>query len=137
MTCNRSTSICSEKYIRFTFFSLCINLLCTKQKILIIIFSLLRSRNNQQNAQICTTDLFYMLAPTCFDSSLPSSGIFWTRLNYVKIQTDMVVYHIMWLSGPCVGVSWFSLSVNFELPAVFTFHDLLTGTTFLIVVQFN
>jgi hypothetical protein len=51
----------------------------------------------------------YMLAPTCFGSSLPSSGIFWIRLRYVKIQIDMVVYYIMCLSGLCVGVSWFSL----------------------------
>jgi hypothetical protein len=50
----------------------------------------------------------YMLAPTCFGSSLPSSGSFWIRLSYVKIQIDMVVYHITWLSGLCVGVSWFS-----------------------------
>jgi hypothetical protein len=51
-----------------------------------------RSRSNQHNAQICTTALFYMLAPTRFSSSLPSSGSFWIRLSYVKIQIDMVVY---------------------------------------------
>jgi hypothetical protein len=45
--------------------------------------------------KICTTALFYMLAPTCFGSSLPSSGSFWIRLSYVKIQIDMV-YHIMY-----------------------------------------
>jgi hypothetical protein len=39
------------------------------------------SIDNQHNAQICTTALFYMLAPTCFDSSLPSSGSFWIREN--------------------------------------------------------
>jgi hypothetical protein len=33
-----------------------------------------RSRNNQHYAQICTTALSCMLAPTCFRSSLPSSG---------------------------------------------------------------
>jgi hypothetical protein len=49
-------------------------------------------RNNQHNAQICTTALFYTLAPTCFGSSLPSSGSFWIRLNYMKIQINMVVY---------------------------------------------
>jgi hypothetical protein len=36
----------------------------------------------------------YMLAPTCFDSSLPFSGSFWIRLSYVKIPIDMVVYRI-------------------------------------------
>jgi hypothetical protein len=34
----------------------------------------------------------YMLAPTCFGSSLPSSGSFWIRLSYVKIQICMVGY---------------------------------------------
>jgi hypothetical protein len=34
----------------------------------------------------------YTLAPTCSGSSLPSSGSFWIRLSYVKIQIDMVVY---------------------------------------------
>jgi hypothetical protein len=34
----------------------------------------------------------YMLAPTCFGSSLSSSGSFWIRLSNVKIQSDMVVY---------------------------------------------
>jgi hypothetical protein len=46
-----------------------------------------RSRKKQHNAQICTTALFHMLAPTCFGSSLPSSGSFWIRLSYVK-NTD-------------------------------------------------
>jgi hypothetical protein len=44
----------------------------------------------------------YMLAPTCFGSSLPSSGNFWTRLSYVKIQIDIVVYHIMCGYVACV-----------------------------------
>jgi hypothetical protein len=35
---------------------------------------IIRSRNNQHYAQICTTALFCILAPTCFGSSLPSSG---------------------------------------------------------------
>jgi hypothetical protein len=34
----------------------------------------------------------YTMAPTCFDSSLPSSGSFLIRLSYVKIQIDIVVY---------------------------------------------
>jgi hypothetical protein len=42
----------------------------------------------------------YMLAPTCFGSSLLYSGSFWIRLSYVQIQIDMVVYHIMWLKWP-------------------------------------
>jgi hypothetical protein len=58
------------------------------------------SRNNQHNAQICTTVLFYMLAPTCFGGSLPSSGSFWIRLSYAKIHIDTVVYHIMLVKWP-------------------------------------
>jgi hypothetical protein len=58
------------------------------------------SRNNQHNAQICTIVLFYMLAPTCFGSSQPSSESFWIRLSYVIIQIDMVVYHIMLVKLP-------------------------------------
>jgi hypothetical protein len=54
--------------------------------------SIQRSRKNQHNAQICTTALFHTLAPTCFGRSLLSSGSFWIRLSYVKIQIDMVVY---------------------------------------------
>jgi hypothetical protein len=34
------------------------------------------SRNNLHYALICTTRLLYILAPTCFGSSLPSSGSF-------------------------------------------------------------
>jgi hypothetical protein len=34
----------------------------------------------------------YMLAPTCFGGSLLSSGSFWIRLSYMKIQIDKVVY---------------------------------------------
>jgi hypothetical protein len=34
----------------------------------------------------------YMLAPTCFGSSLLSSGSFWIRPSFVKIQIDMAVY---------------------------------------------
>jgi hypothetical protein len=51
-----------------------------------------RNRNNQHNEQISNTAFSYMLFPTCFGSSLPSSGSVWIRLSYVKIQIDMVVY---------------------------------------------
>lgn len=71
MKSNKSTLICSEKYILFSIFPLCINLLYTTQKI-----------------------------------------------SYKNIPHN-------------------KLAINFELPALFNFHDLLNGTTFLIVVQFN
>jgi hypothetical protein len=58
------------------------------------------SRNNQQYALIYTAALFYILAPTCFDSSLPSSGSFQICLSDMKIQIDLVVYHIMLVKWP-------------------------------------
>jgi hypothetical protein len=67
----------------------------------------------------------YMLVSTCFGSSLPSSGSFWIRLSYVKIQIYMEVYHIMWLSGLCVGVSWFSWEAQQTEPR----HSQLGSTT--------
>jgi hypothetical protein len=59
-----------------------------------------RRRNNQHYPQTCTTDLFYILVPTCFDSSLPSSGNFWIRLSDMDIQINLVVYHIMLVKWP-------------------------------------
>jgi hypothetical protein len=62
-----------------------------------------RSRNTQPYALICTTPLFYILAPTCFDSNLPSSGNSWIRLsNFKYVQIEQVVYHIMCGYVACV-----------------------------------
>jgi hypothetical protein len=55
------------------------------------------SRNDQQYAQNCTTDLFYIPAPTCF-------GIIRELLDPSELHenTDrLVVYHIMLVSGLC------------------------------------
>jgi hypothetical protein len=60
------------------------------------------SRNNQHYALICTTPLFYTLAPTCFGSSLPSSGSFLDASELLEIQTEFVVYHIMCGYVACV-----------------------------------
>jgi hypothetical protein len=46
------------------------------------------SRNNQHYALICTTPLFYILTPTCFDSSLPSSGSFLDPSELLEIQIE-------------------------------------------------
>jgi hypothetical protein len=59
-----------------------------------------RSRNDQQYAHICTTALFYIPAPTCFGSSVPSSESFWIHLSYMKIQIGLVVYHITLVKWP-------------------------------------
>jgi hypothetical protein len=61
-----------------------------------------RSRNNQHYAQIFTTPLFYILAPTCFGSSLPSSGSFLDPSELLEIQIEWVVYHIMCGYVTCV-----------------------------------
>jgi hypothetical protein len=66
------------------------------------------SRNNQHYALNCTTSSFNILAPTCFGSSLPSSGSFRIRLSYMKRQIDFVVYYIMYGYVVCVRVCWCS-----------------------------
>jgi hypothetical protein len=54
-----------------------------------------RSRNNQHYALIYTTHLFYILAPTCFGSSLQSSGSFLDPSELLETQIEQVVYHTM------------------------------------------
>jgi hypothetical protein len=61
-----------------------------------------RSRNNQHYALICTTALFYIPAPTCFDSSLPSSGSFLDPSELLEIRVEWVLYHIMCDYVACV-----------------------------------
>src|SRR5215475_13298792 len=56
---------------------------------------IIRSRNNQHYALLCTTSLFYILASTCFGSSLSSSGSFLDPSELLEIQIESVVYHIM------------------------------------------
>jgi hypothetical protein len=51
------------------------------------------SRNYQHYAMICSIPLFYILAPTCFGSSLPSSGSFLDPSELPEIQIEWVVYH--------------------------------------------
>jgi hypothetical protein len=60
------------------------------------------SRNNQHYALICTTPLFYILAPTCFGSSLPLSGSFLDPSELPEIQIEWIVYHIMCGYVTCV-----------------------------------
>jgi hypothetical protein len=51
-----------------------------------------RIRNDQQYELICNTPLFYVLAPTCFGCSLPSSGSFLDPSELLEIQIEWVVY---------------------------------------------
>jgi hypothetical protein len=60
------------------------------------------SSNNQHYALICTTSLFYILAPTCFGSSLPYSGSFLDPSELPEIQIKWVVYHMMCGYVACV-----------------------------------
>jgi hypothetical protein len=46
------------------------------------------NRNNQHYALICTTPLFYILAPACFSSSLPSPGSFLDPSELLQIQIE-------------------------------------------------
>jgi hypothetical protein len=61
-----------------------------------------RIRKDQQYAVIWTTALFYVLAPTCFGGSLPSSGSFLDSPEILEIQIKLVVYHIMCDYVTCV-----------------------------------
>jgi hypothetical protein len=60
------------------------------------------SRNNQHYALISTTPLFYILATTCFGSSLPLSGSFLDPFESLEIQIEWVVNHIMCGYVACV-----------------------------------
>jgi hypothetical protein len=92
LLCNNPEEYCSEKwsssgwlqekdkYIQSLMFILCI---------------IRNIRKDQQYALICTTPLFYVLAPTCFSSSLPSSGSFVDPPDLLEIQIEWVVYRIM------------------------------------------
>jgi hypothetical protein len=51
------------------------------------------SRNNQHYELIFTTPLFYILAPTCFESSLPPSGSFLDPSELLEIQIEWVHMH--------------------------------------------
>jgi hypothetical protein len=71
-------------------------------RLLFLPCSMRRSRNNQHYASILPTLLFYILAPTCFGSNLPSSGSFLVTSELLEIQIEWVVYHIMCGYVTCV-----------------------------------
>jgi hypothetical protein len=49
-------------------------------------------RDNQHYAPIGTIALIYILAATCFGSSLPSSGSFLDPSELLEIQIELAVY---------------------------------------------
>jgi hypothetical protein len=75
---------------KFLYSIVCFNLdspgmlICDKQNGRVLC---LRSRN-QHYALICTTPLFCILAPTCFGSSLPSSGSVLGPSELLEIQIE-------------------------------------------------
>jgi hypothetical protein len=52
---------------------------------------IIRRIKNQQYALICTSPLFYVLAPTCFGRSLPSSGSILDSSELLEIQIEWIV----------------------------------------------
>jgi hypothetical protein len=60
------------------------------------------SRNNHYYALICTIPLFYILAPTCFGSSLPSSGSLLDPSELLEMQIEWMVYYLMCGYVACV-----------------------------------
>jgi hypothetical protein len=98
-----------------------------------------RSTNNQHYALICNNPLFYILAATCFDSSLPSSWSFLDPSELLEIQIEWVVYHVMCGYVACVpafrgsicrasqlsayALSWEAASLrflHFTIPVIFS-----------------
>jgi hypothetical protein len=95
-----------RKYPDANLISQCIKKLHTPPNILMFVPCMIRrSRNNQNYALICTTPLVYILAPTCFGSSLPSSGSFLDTSELLEIQMEWVVYHIMCGYVTCVPLA--------------------------------
>jgi hypothetical protein len=56
---------------------------------------LLGCSGNNQHCTDCTTPLFYILAPTCFGSSVTSLESFLDPSELLETQIEWVVYHIM------------------------------------------
>jgi hypothetical protein len=79
-----------------------------------------RIGKDQQYALTCTTPLFYVLAPRCFSSSLPSSGSFLDPPELLKIQIEWVVCHIMCGYVTCVSECHGSVSCISQLSAICT-----------------
>jgi hypothetical protein len=96
---------------------------------------------DQQYALICTTPLFYILAPTCFGSSLPSSGSLLDPPELLEIQIEWVVYHIMCGYVTCVLDCRGSVCFVSQLSAYcwsFLIRMTMHGMNIkLLVLQFN
>jgi hypothetical protein len=101
----RSISPVSSSHLRphiFLSTPLLSSLICTR--ILMFVPCIIRrSRNYQHYALICTTPLFYILAPTCFGNSLPSSRSFLDPSELLEIQIEWVVY-LKYITDKRIGV---------------------------------
>jgi hypothetical protein len=76
---------------------------CYVWRLMFVLCIIRRSSNNQHYALVCTTPSFYILAPTCLGSSLPSSGSFVSPSELTETQIEWVIYHIMCGSMACVS----------------------------------
>jgi hypothetical protein len=66
-------------FISLSFYVICI---------LVYYFVLFKYEFNQHYALLCITLLFYILAPKCFGSSLPSSGSFLDPSELLEMQIE-------------------------------------------------
>jgi hypothetical protein len=77
---------------------------------------------NQQYAMIYTTPLFYVLAPTCFDSSLPSSGSILNPSELLEIQIEWLVY-LKYISVTYLRYTTHSICISGNLDGSKTLPD--------------
>jgi hypothetical protein len=91
-------------YLKYHFSQSCLfHLSNSAEDSLMLVPCIIRcSRNNQHYALNCTSPLFYILAPICFGSSLPSSGSFLDPSELLEIQIEWVGYHLICGYVACV-----------------------------------
>jgi hypothetical protein len=66
-----------------------------KNSLMFILCIIRCSRKNQKYALICTTPSFYVLAPMCIGSGLPSSESVLGPSELLEMQIEWVVYHMI------------------------------------------
>jgi hypothetical protein len=84
--------------------AVCVNV-CISFNLMFVPCIIRRSRNNQLHQLICTTPLFYILAPTCFDCSLSSSESFLDPSEVLETNRMGVISYNVWLRDLYAGVS--------------------------------
>jgi hypothetical protein len=80
-----------QRYFYVLSFSICSHTSTANKvytRLMLIPCIIRRIRNGQQYELICNIPLLYILAPTCFGSSLPSSGSFFNPSELLEIQIE-------------------------------------------------